>query len=149
MADEFSELLDGFGDDKKIKELAEIISGVVKIMLNAVDMLEGRMNELDNRLNGLERNMNRLGESRFGGSSESMEGRRKAPAGPEDEEYGYRSSAREPPPYSHPTPAPAYGSLKAPATASGPAPIGGPVSARMQLQGELKDLFSRMRQRRG
>jgi len=54
MSDDFSELLE-FADDKKIKELAEIISGVVKIMLNAVDMLEGKMNELENRLGEIRR----------------------------------------------------------------------------------------------
>jgi hypothetical protein len=152
MSDEFSELLDGFGDDKKIKELAEIISGVVKIMLNAVDMLEGRMNELDNRLNGLERYVDKIGNTqRFGGTS-SEPGRR-APAGPDREEYGY-SPEREPAPYARPTPAPAYGRPGGMATAHGPggpapAPGGSPVSARSQLQGELKDLFARMRQRRG
>lgn len=152
MSDEFSELLDGFGDDKKIKELAEIISGVVKIMLNAVDMLEGRMNELDNRLNGLERYVDKIGNTqRFGGTS-SEPGRR-APADPDREEYGY-SPEREPAPYARPTPAPAYGRPGGMATAHGPggpgpAPGGSPVSARAQLQGELKDLFARMRQRRG
>ncbi|MFB0561659.1 MAG: hypothetical protein ACETWM_10670 [Candidatus Lokiarchaeia archaeon] len=154
MSDEFSELLDGFGDDKKIKELAEIISGVVKIMLNAVDMLEGRMNELDNRINGLERYVDKIGEmQRFGGSSSEPGPRRRAPVGPDSEEYGYRPGGREPEPYTRPTPAPAYGTSGGMATAHGPGGPGpgsggSPVSARAQLQGELKDLFARMRQRR-
>ncbi|MEM2144477.1 MAG: hypothetical protein QW279_03890 [Candidatus Jordarchaeaceae archaeon] len=154
MADEFSELISDFGNDKKVKELAEIITGVVKIILNAVDMLEGRMNELDNRMKGLERQMNsRMDESRFSGSPETREERRKAPAFSDQDEPDYRPGGREPASYPRPSPAPAYGAPGGTATASGagpgPAGGGGPMSARMQLQGELKELFSRMRARRG
>nr|MDO8081572.1 hypothetical protein [Candidatus Freyarchaeota archaeon] len=159
MPDDFSELLAEFGNDKKVKELAEIITGVVKILLNAVDMLEGRMNEIDNRINGLEKYVNnRMDEvQRFGGSSEPRGERRKASAGSDRDEPDYRAGGRESTPYSRPTPAPAYGAPGGMATASGPggpgpgpgAGGGGPMSARMQLQGELKDLFSRMRARRG
>lgn len=152
MADEFSELIADFGNDKKVKELAEIITGVVKILLNAVDMLEGRMNELDNRMNGLEKYVNnRMDDLRIGGSSEPRDERRRASAS-DRAELDYKPSGREASPYSRPTPAPAYGAPGGTATASGPGPGpggGSPMSARMQLQGELKDLFSRMRARRG
>ena len=159
MPDDFSELIAEFGNDKRVKELAEIITGVVKILLNAVDMLEGRMNELDNRMNGLEKYVNnRMDEvQRFGGSPEPRGERRKASAGSDREEPGYSPGGRDSSSYSRPNPAPAYGASGGAATASGPggpgpAPgggSGGPVSARMQLQGELKDLFSRMRSKRG
>jgi hypothetical protein len=153
MADEFSELISDFGNDKKVKELAEIITGVVKIILNAVDMLEGRMNELDNRMKGLERQLNsRMDELRFSGSPETREEKRKAPTFSDQEEPDYRPSGKEPVSYPRPSSAPTYGVPGGTATASGAGPSpggGGPMSARMQLQGELKELFSRMRARRG
>jgi hypothetical protein len=153
MADEFSELIADFGNDKKVKELAEIITGVVKILLNAVDMLEGRMNELNNRMNGLEKYVNnKIDDLRFSGPSEPREEKRRASADSDRDELDYRPSGRDTGPYSRPTPAPTYGAPGGTATASGPGPGpggGGPMSARMQLQGELKDLFSRMRARRG
>ncbi|MBS7280995.1 MAG: hypothetical protein KIH09_14350 [Candidatus Freyarchaeota archaeon] len=153
MSDDFSEILE-FANDKKVKELAEIISGVVKIILNAVDMLEGRMNGIENRLNSLENKISDI--QRSSGPSLSIDTRRRAPSGYEQEEdYEYKPAGREPPPYSRPTPAPSYGGTGGIATARGPGPGpspgpagGGPMSARMQLQGELKDLFARMRSRR-
>ncbi|MHA1208573.1 MAG: hypothetical protein ACTSSA_05665 [Candidatus Freyarchaeota archaeon] len=155
MSDDFSELLE-FADDKKIKELAEIISGVAKIMLNAIDMLEGRMNELDNRLSSLERYVdNKIEEVQHIASTspETRERpRRGAPMDREREAYAPRPVAREPASFSRPTPAPAYGASGGTATARGPSGQGAgssPMSARMQLQSELKDLFSRMRARRG
>ncbi|MEM3585779.1 MAG: hypothetical protein QXO71_00525 [Candidatus Jordarchaeaceae archaeon] len=153
MADEFSELISEFGNDKKVKELAEIITGVVKIFLNAVDMLEGRMNELNNRMNSLERQLNsRIEEPRLSGPAEPRGEKRRSSIDSGEGESDYRPSMREPSSYPRPTPAPAYGAPMGTATASGPGAGpggGGPMSARMQLQGELKDLFSRMRARRG
>ncbi|MHA1578374.1 MAG: hypothetical protein ACTSUQ_01940 [Candidatus Freyarchaeota archaeon] len=155
MSDDFSELLE-FADDKKIKELAEIISGVVKIMLNAVDMLEGRMNELENRLGSLERYVdNKIEEVQRNASvspGARERPRRGVPVDREREAYAPRPVAREPASFSRPTPAPAYEASGAVAAARGPSGPGAgssPTSARMQLQSELKDLFSRMRARRG
>ena len=154
MADDFSELIAEFGNDKRLKELAEIITGVVKILLNAVDMLEGRMNEIDNRMNGLEKYVNnRMEDLRLGGSSEPRGEKRRASASSDRDEPDYKAGGREAASYSRPTPAPAYGAPAGTATASGPGGpgpgpgSGGPMTARMQLQGELKDLFTRMRSR--
>nr|HDO80990.1 hypothetical protein [Candidatus Bathyarchaeota archaeon] len=44
LSDEIEFMID-FGESKKLKQLAEIITGLVSIILNAVGMLEERINQ--------------------------------------------------------------------------------------------------------
>ncbi len=142
MSDEIEFMAD-FGENKKLKQLAEIITGLIGIILNAVGMLEDRINQLDNEVKALERKISML-ENKVSAPSPAVLAQPSplpSPAmstpSPHFEEDRFEREMK---------PAPAV-MAKAPVAgrpASTSAPSS-PASARMQLQSELKELFSRLR----
>ncbi len=131
LSDEIEFMID-FGESKKLKQLAEIITGLVSIILNAVGMLEERINQLDNEIKSLSRRVNAL-ESKPAITPTAT------PASPLPQEREADLAPRyEPVTSKAPT-------VEAKPTAPKPATPPSPASARMQLQSELKALFSKLR----
>ncbi|MBS7288385.1 MAG: hypothetical protein KIH01_06475 [Candidatus Freyarchaeota archaeon] len=137
VSDDIEFMID-FGESKKLKQLAEIVTGLIGIILNAVGLLEDRINQLDSEIKALERKVN------------TLETRASAPP-PLPSTPPLPSPEREYTLEHEPRPASAI-TTRAPAmtpaidrSASTPKAPQSPASARMQLQSELKELFSRLR----
>lgn len=139
MSDDIEFMID-FGESKKLKQLAEIVTGLIGIMLNAVGLLEDRINQLDNEIRSLERKVSNL---EVKASSPPPLPSASLLQSPERErEYAPEHEIRSAPTVTTRTPAMAPAIDKS-ASASRTPPS--PASARMQLQSELKELFSRLR----
>jgi len=144
LSDDIEFMID-FGESKKLKQLAEIITGLVGIMLNAVGLLEDRINQLEDRINQLdngikafERKMSTLESRASAPSSLSLAPSLQSP----ERDYAPEQDIRSAPTVTARTPTMAP-VVDKPASTSRTPPS--PASARMQLQSELKELFSRLR----
>ena len=144
MSDDIEFMID-FGESKKLKQLAEIITGLVGIMLNAVGLLEDRINQLEDRINQLDNEI-----KVFERKVSTLETRASAPSSlplapslqSPEREYTLEHDIRPAPTATARTPTMAPVADKPASTSRAPP---SPASARMQLQSELKELFSRLR----
>ncbi|MEM4446122.1 MAG: hypothetical protein QXP17_02860 [Candidatus Jordarchaeales archaeon] len=148
MSDDIGFMLD-FGESKKVKQLAEIITGLINIILNAVGLLEDRINQLESELRNLSNEVKSL-EMRMNTLETKATVQPPPVAQPvieREREYAFNHDVR--PLQTMPVRTPvATTSMERPVSApKAPSPTAplNPASARMQLQSELKELFSRLR----
>jgi len=137
LSDDIEFMID-FGESKKLKELAGVVTCLFGIILNAVGLLEDRINQLDNEIRSLERKISIL-EAKASSPPPLPSA---SPLQSPEREYAPEHEIRSAPTVTARTPAMAP-AIDKPASASRAPPS--PASARMQLQSELKELFSRLR----
>lgn len=147
VSDDIGFMLD-FGESKKVKQLAEIVTGLINIILNAVGLLEDRINQLDSEIRILSNEIKSL-EMRMSALETKATAQPPPIAQPvieREREYAFDRDVR--PLQATSARAPAATVMEKPVSAPrapSPATPLNPASARMQLQSELKELFSKLR----